>query len=451
LKSKIEEALIVKAVLCVMCLSVTAPLASAAQEAEYRVASASDIERVTSTLQPGDVLVLADGVWKDQNVVFRGKGTSAKPILLRAQTPGKVVMTGKSSLTMDGDYLVTSGICLKEAGIDGKDGFSLRGSHSRLTDSAVIDSTFKFDVHLYGTENRVDHCYLAGKTSDSPTLQVEVQESPNNHRIDHNYFGPRPPLGRNGGETIRVGYSGQSMRNSRTVVEHNLFDRCDGELEIISSKSCENLYRSNTFLDCAGMLTLRHGNRCRVEDNFFLGHHKKGSGGIRIIGDDHTVVGNYIDSVELGGFWITSGIPESPLAGYYQARNARILNNTVVDSNGPYLHLDAGIGTSGRTLRPENITIAGNLFILPKETQNSQLIKGTEGKGFQWKDNFAAGAAVPAGDGIQTAALTDALGARGKDGLWRRNRNSIPGTVGAPATTTSRRPLTRSDVGPSWR
>jgi poly(beta-D-mannuronate) lyase len=184
LKSKIEEALIVKAVLCVMCLSVTAPLASAAQEAEYRVASASDIERVTSTLQPGDVLVLADGVWKDQNVVFRGKGTSAKPILLRAQTPGKVVMTGKSSLTMDGDYLVTSGICLKEAGIDGKDGFSLRGSHSRLTDSAVIDSTFKFDVHLYGTENRVDHCYLAGKTSDSPTLQVEVQESPNNHRSD---------------------------------------------------------------------------------------------------------------------------------------------------------------------------------------------------------------------------------------------------------------------------
>jgi poly(beta-D-mannuronate) lyase len=115
----------------------------------------------------------------------------------------------------------------------------------------------------------MDHCYLAGKTNDSPTLQIEVGSSPNRHLIDHNHFGPRPPLGRNGGETIRVGYSHQSMSNSCTTVEHNLFDRCDGELEIISNKSCENVYRFNTFLDCAGMFTLRHGNRCLVEGNFF--------------------------------------------------------------------------------------------------------------------------------------------------------------------------------------
>src|SRR5438876_7357684 len=93
------------------------------------------------------------------------------------------------------------------------------------------------------------------------------------------HFGPRPPLGRNGGETMRVGYSWQSMSNSCTAVAHNLFDRCDGELEIISNKSCENTYRYNTFLDCAGMFTLRHGNRCLVEGNLFLGHHKRGSGG----------------------------------------------------------------------------------------------------------------------------------------------------------------------------
>ena len=105
------------------------------------------------------------------------------------------------------------------------------------------------------------------------------------------------------------------MRNSGTLVESNLFDRCDGEIEIISSKSCENIYRFNTFLDCAGMLTLRHGNRCRVEGNFFLGHHKKGSGGIRIIGEDHIIINNYIEGIEKGGFWITSGIVNSPLNG----------------------------------------------------------------------------------------------------------------------------------------
>ena len=144
----------------------------------------------------------------------------------------------------------------------------------------------------------MDHCYLAGKTSESPTLQIEADGTPNRHRIDHNHFGPRSPLGRNGGETIRVGYSGQSMNVSATLVEQNLFERCDGELEIISNKSCENIYRGNTFLDCAGMLTLRHGNRCLVEGNFFFARNKKGSGGIRVIGEDHTVINNYIDGVE---------------------------------------------------------------------------------------------------------------------------------------------------------
>src|SRR5256885_1452512 len=101
-----------------------------------------------------------------------------------------------------------------------------------------------------------------------------------------------PPLGKNGGEPIRVGYSFQSMFSSKTTVEKNLFERCDGELEIISNKSCDNVYRNNTFLQCAGFFTLRHGNRCTVDGNYFLGKGKKGSGGVRIIGEDHAVTNN---------------------------------------------------------------------------------------------------------------------------------------------------------------
>ncbi|MES2459900.1 MAG: polysaccharide lyase 6 family protein [Armatimonadota bacterium] len=442
-----------KAVWFLACLCLAAPSVRAA---EYKAASAAEVAAITGKLQSGDVVVLTDGSWKDQVIVFKGRGTVAKPITLRAQTPGKVVLTGKSSLTLDGDYLVVSGIAIKNAGIDGKDGFGIRGSHCRLTESSVVDSTFKFDVHLYGTDNRVDHCYLAGKTSDSPTLQVEVQETPNSHRIDHNYFGPRPPLGRNGGETMRIGYSGQSMRNSRTVVERNLFDRCDGELEIISSKSCENIYRYNTFLDCAGMLTLRHGNRCRVEGNLFLGNNKKGSGGIRVIGDDHVIVGNYIDRVEIGGIWITAGIPNSPLNGYYVARNARIANNTVIDSHGPYLHLDAGFGTSGRTLRPENITITNNLFFLPRDPASATLLKGTAGTGFQWKDNVAVRSGAedgPAPTGMRTLPWNDGIGARGKDGVWRPAASSGLEGVGFSAAKPSAETglLTSADIGPSWR
>jgi poly(beta-D-mannuronate) lyase len=118
--------------------------------------------------------------------------------------------------------------------------------------------------------NRVDHCYLEGHAPADVKMQVEVDKTePNEHRIDHNHFGPRPPLGKNGGETIRLGYSHQSMNNSRTVVEENLFEKCDGEIEIISSKSCENIYRGNTFRDSEGCLTLRHGNRCTIDGNYF--------------------------------------------------------------------------------------------------------------------------------------------------------------------------------------
>jgi poly(beta-D-mannuronate) lyase len=416
---------------------------------------------------------MADGPWDDQAIAFRGKGAEGKPITLRAQTPGKVVLSGESSVTVDGEHLIVSGLLLK-GGKAASAGVRLAGRNCRLTDTAVVDCTYKFYVHVSGLENRVDHCYLAGKTSESPTLQIEVPEGgPHRHRVDHNHFGPRPPLGRNGGETIRVGYSHQSMNESGTLVEHNLFDRCDGEIEIISSKSCGNVYRFNTFLDCAGMLTLRHGNRCRVEANFFLGRRKRGSGGIRVIGEGHEVVNNYIEEVEEGGVWITSGIPDSPLNGYFQARDCIIAFNTMVDVRGPCLALDAGLGTSRRTLRPQNITIANNLFAPAK---GGTLLKGKEGEGFKWEDNLSS----VAPEGAERAGLrqADLKLARAKGGLWRPSADSparaaatglacpptdIDGQPregrldvgcdqihGADAAVTNR-PLTAADVGPSWR
>src|SRR5439155_18033977 len=155
--------------------------------------------------------------------------------------------------------------------------------------------------------------------------------------------------------------------------------------EIISNKSCENVYRFNTFLDCDGMFTLRHGNRCRVESNFFIGHHKQGSGGIRVIGEDHTIINNYIDGVEKGAFWITSGIENSELKGYFRAMNCLIAFNTVVDCKGPLIDVEAGMGTSNRTLQPKNITVANNLFALPK---SEKLTKGNESDTYKWLGNI---------------------------------------------------------------
>src|ERR1041385_3298610 len=366
-------------------------LSSKLTAAEFSVSSASEISRLTPNLKPGDALVLKDGIWKDQAIVLEARGTGQNPVTLRAETVGKVILTGKSSLKITGEFVVVSGLNVTN-GHSATDGILVTGNHCRLTECSVTDSTYKFFVHLDGSSNRVDHCYLAGKTSESPTFQIEVGAKPNHHLVDHNHFGPRPPLGRNGGETMRVGYSWHSMSNSSSVVEYNLFDRCDGEIEIISSKSCDNIYRDNTFLDCAGMLTLRHGNRCRVESNFFIAHHKRGSGGIRVIGEDHMIVNNYIEGVAQGAFWITCGISNSPLKGYFQARNAVIAFNTVVDSAGPYLDLSAGIGSANRTLLPQNITVANNLFVVPVK---GTLLKGRETDSYHWQGNVASLSSSP--------------------------------------------------------
>lgn len=450
--------------LALACLA--APSISAS---EYHASTAADVAKLADKLQPGDTVVFTDGSWQDQALVLRGKGTAEKPITYHAQTPGKVVLAGKSSVLIDGDHLVVAGLYLRDISGTG-DGIRITGRNCRLTETAIVDCAVKFYVHLFGRDNRVDHCYLAGKTNDSPTFQVEVDAKPNRHVIDRNHFGHRPPLGRNGGETMRVGYSHQSMSDSQTLVERNLFERCDGEIEIISNKSCGNIYRGNTFVECAGMFTLRHGNRCVVEGNFIFGRHKRGSGGFRVIGEDHVLINNYVEGIERGGFWITSGIPDSPLNGYYRARNVLIAFNTVVDSRGPGIELDAGFGTSKRSLRPENITIFNNLFSLPS---GGVLLKGTEGEGFKWAGNFASAEGAREHPGIR---LVDPRLERGADGLFRPaaaspvrgagegNFPNIKSDIdGQPRTgkfdsgcdqisdaPIANRPLTAADVGPSW-
>jgi poly(beta-D-mannuronate) lyase len=436
--------------------------------ATHEAASAADLKRLLPQLQPGDTVVLAAGTWRDQSLTFRSAGKAGQPVTLRTAVPGGTVLTGNSRLVVDGEWLVVDGLHLKDGGPG--DGIVLKGRHHRLTNCAVEGGTWKFHAHLYGHDHRVDHCRFAGKTNDNPTFQIEVApDEPNRHRIERNHFGPRPPLGRNGGETIRIGYSGQSMFNSRTVVQENLFDRCDGELEIISNKSCENIYRANTFLDCAGFLTLRHGNRCTVDGNFFLGRHKQGSGGVRVIGEDHVIVNNYIEGVAEGAFRITSGVPHSQLVQYFQARRCVIAFNTVADSRGPCLELDAGIGGSGRTMRPAEITVANNVLAL---REGEALTKGTEGEYWRWLGNFVPGAS-DAREGIR---LADPNLTRAADGLLRPANDSPlagaaagefpkiatdvdgqprakPAAAGCDEPSSALvkfRPLSAADVGPAW-
>ncbi|MEO0514272.1 MAG: polysaccharide lyase 6 family protein [Planctomycetota bacterium] len=460
-------------------------LPTAVNAAEFTVSSAQDIADAMQLANPGDTLIMTNGTWQDQVIDFAGQGAASNAITLRAQTPGGVQLTGNSRLSISGSHLVVDGLNFENGNIDDSESIiQFRGSLGDATNSRLTNTQIKnynpanasdraFWVSLYGQGNRVDHSRFQEQTNSGVTVVAWLDGQPANHRIDSNYFADRQQGTENGFETIRIGTSSQSSTNANVVVENNLFERVDGEIEIISNKSNDNTYRFNTIRESAGTLTLRHGNRGTVEGNFILGENKERSGGIRIIGEDHTVINNYIADVDDradGAISISAGVENSPNVGHQQVKNALIANNTVVNVQGAAITFDQGLGTLDRTLLAEDVTIVNNLFY----STNDPLFEGDEGSGWTWNNNIAFGAEL----GINSRAgilEVDPQLELAADGLWRPTASSpaIDGGASVSAVTTDfdgqarigiadigadefstaqivRKPLTADTVGPEW-
>ncbi len=408
-----------------------------AYSAETLVTTPAQLTAAIATAAPGDTVTLRDGTWPDSDILFTGNGNAGNPITLRAETLGRVHLTGQSRLRIAGNHLVVDGLIFtngyRTSGeiISFQDTSAAVAQNSLLINCAIIDynppdpATDTKWVALYGTSNRVEYCYFRGKTNAGTTLIVDVDEradAPGYHVIAHNYFGFRPALGVNGGETIRVGTSDVSLNQSRTTVEHNLFEQCNGDAEIVSSKSCQNIFRRNTFYECEGSLTLRHGNGSIVEANYFFGNHKPLTGGVRIIGEDHRVINNYFQ--DLAGtssrapLAIMQGLTNSPLNGYFQVKNATAAFNTFVNcTNSLIIGL---VGTlSGTpyqtTLPPTNCSVANNIILQPAGKIVDQRITP---ENLTWEGNIFFGTtlniATNAGIAQTNPQLTLAA-----DGLWR--------------------------------
>lgn len=345
---------------------------------QFYVKSHAEYFSAAKQVKAGDVIILANGNWKDFEIVLTGRGTKDQPISLISEDPGKVVITGNSNLRIGGEYILVSGLVFRDGSSPTGEVISFRRSkddqarNSRITE-VVIDGFSKvgrFDddywVGMYGNNNRFDHNYLVGKTNKGVTMAVRLdtaESRDNGHRIDHNYFGARPNLGSNGGETLRIGTSTYSMHNSGTIVEDNYFENCDGEIEIISIKSGGNIVRRNVFDASRGALTLRHGNDNVIERNIFLGRGEDHTGGIRVINQNQTVRGNYMEGLRGTGFasalTVMNGVPNSPVNRYVQVSNARIERNSILDS----ARITFGAGSDDeRSAAPVDSSFTGNLM-----------------------------------------------------------------------------------------
>ncbi|MDP0498495.1 MAG: chondroitinase-B domain-containing protein [Verrucomicrobiota bacterium JB022] len=464
-----------------------------AQPAEtvVRISNQSQLEDGLEQATPGTTIVIADGVYVNQNWSFDGKdsangtgGTATHPIRLRAETPGGVAFIGQSSLEIDGAYMEVEGLLFTKGTANGAVvSFASGSRHCAFRNSAIVDynpdsSSTDYDwISVRGQFNAITDNQLSGMTHKGVQLVVILDESlePNGTHIARNYFADRAPGTGNGYETIRIGTSDRSMLNANALVEHNLFHHTDGEIETISNKSVGNVYRGNTFLESAGQLTLRHGSACTVDGNFFIGNGYNDSGGVRVVGPDHVVINNYFSglssSSELrGAIVLMNGVPNSPLNRYLQAENVTIAHNTVVNSaRGIVIGTTSSEGDT--TLPPQNNTIVNNVVA----GSNNPYVEVTAPIGHTYAANvsstnvpnlpsgftFANPMFAEAADGLQRPqpgsalidAAVDSVAAATLD-MDGQTRPATGRDIGADEVlpgAIKQGPLEPGDVGPSWQ
>lgn len=380
----------------------------------------------SASLNPGDEVILKDGVYRLGDFDFFAEGTAADTITLRAENPGKAIVSGPVKMRICGSYLKIDGLFFNKAWASGFSMIEFRkdkgqnASHCRLTNCVIDDcndpdksekpapagqqpkSVSEYWVGLFGENHRVDHCYFANKRIGGLVLQLWLDENShlNNHQIDHNLFGVRKPYGGNGAEIIRVGHSWSSQLESHAIIENNVFLHCDGENEIISVKSCNNVLRRNLFFESRGALVCRHGHYNVIEGNTFVGNNISGTCGIRIINQGHTVYDNLLCRLDGWGLLVRVGVferptPETdlkaePLTSYHRAENVDIACNDFIDCR--VMEFGSGRGEK----MPRNVRFARNNIY--GATDNMKIVRPEETlPGFYFLDNnygYADGSAL---------------------------------------------------------
>ena len=164
-------------------------ISNSAWAKEYKAATIKEVIQAESKLQPGDVLILLNGNWKDAELSFTISGTSDKHIIIRAEEAGKVILSGNSSLRLGGNYLDVFGLYFTNGYAD-DDVISFRNA-SHIANNCRVSNCAIFNynppnrmkenswIAFYGKNNRFDHNYISDKKNLGTTLVVELNDEKN--------------------------------------------------------------------------------------------------------------------------------------------------------------------------------------------------------------------------------------------------------------------------------
>lgn len=309
----------------------------------YQIKSEKEFKDLLLKLVAGDEVIIANGNYTNWNIEIPNKGTSAKPIIVKAQENGQVIFSGEVNqpfFKLTGDYIVLNGIIFKTCTLlKGGGLIELKDSEScQLSNCQFLGNTVKTQftpliiVSGTGNNNKIDNCTFTANV-DNQDLQVKITKEtcPQKTLIEHNTFNNKQKVSwknGNGGECVQIGQDPVllGLKEAKSIIRENKFINCNGENEVISNKSSGNSYLKNYFEGNDGELVMRGGHDCLIDGNTFKG----GTGGIRINGSGHTITNNKISDIKTAirlMYGMAKGKQE--IGFYIAASNCIISNNHI--------------------------------------------------------------------------------------------------------------------------
>ncbi len=447
-----------------------------AQEPTETFTSVADLQRALRLARPGSEYVLASGTYRQVSLFVDRSGKPEAPITIRAEEGGSVTFTEACTIDISASYVIFEGF--RFADIPHPNILNLTAAdRCRISHCAFINTGQGVKKHIVqfragANHNIFEFNYMEGNRSIGVSILVRPDqkgEGTVHNIIRRNYFRDIDRLSNNGQEPVQIGqqvYLDWQYAYSHTIVEENLFINCNGDREIVSSKSSGNLIRHNTIQDSwRGGIVLRAGNAARVEGNYLINTDV----GIRAYGDGNVIVNNYIVDAKNGAILFPGGdydAGEPSTRGYQRTLHSLIAHNTIVGGQG------GAIVFGGLERPPQGLRVCNNLFINPSDppfpylqtaetTWQSNLL-ATNDETAQWQVPPSGIEIVPAPPPFESAVqrlrpdIADAVDTglplreaiRDIDGDPRDTRPDI-GADERP-TPRPRIPLAPSDVGPRW-
>jgi Chondroitinase B len=438
------------------------PSLAATSPRTLSVSNSAALASALATAQPGDRILVADGVYGTALQVARS-GTATAPITIAARNPGHAQLTSPDAIRFGAvSHVVVQGFTFTG---DATLNVPAAAAALRITRNTFASNRSGNLVTVSADNTEVDHNAFLNKSTAGVYLQVSgpgAHGMAGNVHIHHNYFFNHHFGGANGGESIRLGLSGRQHGDAHALVEYNLFEKANGDSEAISVKSSNNTVQYNTILNSRGTLSLRHGWGTLVQGNYILG----GTSGIRFFGNNHVIINNVVQgttgqALEIGGGEIRDDTRST--TAHEAADHCIVAFNTFQSSR-------AGAARFGsdKKFDPSDITLADNIVT----GRGGTLLTGT-GAQLKFQGNILFGGSAgsfPSG----TYRMVDPRLVAGDGGLLRLSSASpaIDAAVGSYPQVTldmdaqtragakdagadefgasgpQHRPLTAADVGP---